>query len=143
MSTAAAEAVTCYQRTFHGRPDQVSQVRRDIGQHLAGSPVNADAVLIASELAANAIVHSASGGEFFTVRCERQPGHVRVEAEDLGGPWLRQPPDDRPHGLDIISALAGPDNWGNRDHQRRGPDRVGTAEPATGRRAVSGAPARL
>jgi hypothetical protein len=112
MSTAAAETATRYQRTFHGRPDQVSQVRRDIAQHTAGSPVTADAVLIASELAANAIVHSASRGEFFTVRCERHPGYVRVEAEDLGGPWLRQQPDDRPHGLDIISALAGPDNWG-------------------------------
>jgi hypothetical protein len=57
-------------------------------------------------------VHSASSGEFFTVRCERHPGYVRVEAEDLGGPWQHKPPNDRPHGLDIIIALAGPDNWG-------------------------------
>jgi two-component sensor histidine kinase len=112
ISAAAAETVTCYQRTFHGRPDQVSVVRADIARHLAGSPVTNDAVLIASELAANAIVHSASSGEFFTVRCERHPGYVRVEAEDLGGPWQHKPPSDRPHGLDIISALAGPDNWG-------------------------------
>jgi hypothetical protein len=69
--------------------------------------------MIGSELAANAIVfHSASMGEFFTVRCEKHPGYVWVEAEDLGGPWQPKPPDDRPHGLDIISALAGPDNWG-------------------------------
>jgi len=32
--------------------------------------------------------------------------------EDLGGPWQLKQPDDRPHGLDIIGALAGPDNLG-------------------------------
>ena len=56
--------------------------------------------------------HSASAGEFFTVRCERHASYVWVEVEDLGGPWQRKPPGDRPHGLDIISALAGPGNWG-------------------------------
>jgi serine/threonine-protein kinase RsbW len=112
MSTAATEAVACYQRTFHGRTDQVSVVRTDIAQHLAGSPGTDDAVLIASELAANAIMHSTSSGEFFTVRCERHPSYVWIETEDLGGPWQPRPPGDRPHGLDIISALAGPANWG-------------------------------
>jgi hypothetical protein len=32
--------------------------------------------------------------------------------QDLGGPWCPRPPDDRPHGLDVITALTGPDNWG-------------------------------
>jgi hypothetical protein len=36
----------------------------------------------------------------------------RIEAEDLGGPWRRRQPDDRPHGLDLIEALTGPDCWG-------------------------------
>lgn len=31
-----AHPATCYQRTFHGRTDQVSQVRREIAVHLAG-----------------------------------------------------------------------------------------------------------
>jgi hypothetical protein len=47
-----------YQRTFHGRPDQVRQVRQDLTRHLAGSPVTADAILISSELATNAIALS-------------------------------------------------------------------------------------
>ena len=89
--------------------DQVSHVRRAVARHLAGCPAADDAVLIASELAANAIVHSASRGEFFTVRAELHPDHVRVEAEDLGGPWRRRQPDGRPHGLDMIQALTGPD----------------------------------
>jgi anti-sigma regulatory factor (Ser/Thr protein kinase) len=69
-------------------------------------------VLIASELAANALMHSASAGEFFTIRCEAYPTYVWVECEDLGGPWHCAKPDDRPHGLDIIEALTGPGNWG-------------------------------
>jgi hypothetical protein len=64
------------------------------------------------ELAANAITHSASVSEFFTIRAETYPGYAWVECEDLGGPWHRRAPGDRPHGLDIIEALAGPDNWG-------------------------------
>lgn len=112
MSSAAAEAVTRYQRVFHGRADQVARVRREITAHLDGCPATADAVLIVSELAANAVTHSASAGEFFTVRCQACPGYVRVECEDLGGPWHGPRPDDRPHGLDIIHALAGPGNWG-------------------------------
>jgi hypothetical protein len=112
MSKAAAEAATWYQRTFYGRADQVSLVRREIARHLGDFPAADDAVLIASELAANSVVHSASGAEFFTVRCQAYPGYVWIEVEDLGGPWHPRPPDDRPHGLDIIGALAGPGNWG-------------------------------
>jgi hypothetical protein len=112
MSSAAAPMVTRYQRTFHGRADQVSQVRADITRHLGDCPAASDAVLVASELGTNAVVHSASAGEFFTVRCERQAGYVWVEVEDLGGPWNPGWPGDRPHGLDIVAALTGPDNWG-------------------------------
>jgi hypothetical protein len=39
---------------------------------------------------------------------------VICECQDLGGPWHRKPADDRPHGLNIVEALAGPDNWGTR-----------------------------
>ncbi len=111
-STAAPETATWYQRTFCGRPDQVARVRREIAAHLDGCPAADDAVLIASELASNAIVHSASAGEFFTVRVEAYPGYLWIECEDLGGPWHCKPAGDRPHGLDIVQALAGPDNWG-------------------------------
>ena len=117
MSSAAAEAATRYQRTFHGRAEQVSQVRRQVASYLAGCPAADDAVLIASrEMAANAVtfflLHSRSAGEFFTVRCQVHADHVWVECEDLGGTWHPKRPDDRPHGLDIIEALAGQDKWG-------------------------------
>ena len=112
MSSAAARAATRYQRTFHGRADQVAQVRYDIAAHLNGCPAADDAILIVSEIVTNAIMHSNSNGESFTVRCETFRDYVRIECEDLGGPWHCPRPHDRPHGLDIIQALAGPGNWG-------------------------------
>jgi anti-sigma regulatory factor (Ser/Thr protein kinase) len=112
VSSAAAQAATRYQQTFHGRADQVARVRREIAAHLDGCAAADDAILIVSEIVSNAIVHSDSNGESFTVRCERFRAYVWIECEDLGGPWHCSRPDDRPHGLDIIEALAGPDNWG-------------------------------
>ncbi len=112
MDTAAARAATWYQRTFRGQADQLARVRREIAAHLDGCPAAADAVLIASELSANAVTHSASAGQFFTIWCQAYPGYLWIECEDLGGQWHPKPADDRPHGLDIIDALAGPDNWG-------------------------------
>jgi anti-sigma regulatory factor (Ser/Thr protein kinase) len=105
-------AATCFTATCPGRPDQVRHARRAVARHLAGCAVADDAVLIVSELTSNAVLHSASRGEFFTVRAELHADYVWVEAEDLGGPWRCQPADDRPHGLDVVQALAGPDGWG-------------------------------
>jgi anti-sigma regulatory factor (Ser/Thr protein kinase) len=109
---AEPATITSYMGTYPGRPDQVREVRHAVARHLAGCPAVDDVTLVASELAANAIVHSASRGQFFTVRAELHPDHVRVEAEDLGGPWRRRQPDGRPHGLDLVEALTGPDGWG-------------------------------
>lgn len=58
MSSTAAQTATGYQRTFGGRADQLSQVRRDIAGYLGDCPVTGDMVLIADELAANAILFS-------------------------------------------------------------------------------------
>jgi hypothetical protein len=30
----------------------------------------------------------------------------------MGGPWRPRKQADRPHGLDIVQALTGPDGWG-------------------------------
>jgi anti-sigma regulatory factor (Ser/Thr protein kinase) len=86
-------------------------VRRVVAAWLAGCPAADDAVLIASELATNAILHSLSRGRSFTVRCHVFPGYLLIEVEDLGGPW-RPRKHDRPHGLDVIEGLAGAGNWG-------------------------------
>ncbi|MGH3192420.1 MAG: ATP-binding protein [Streptosporangiaceae bacterium] len=103
-----------YTGTFHGRPEEAARVRREIASYLNGCPAAADMVLIADELAANAILHSHSRGSSFRVRCQLSPGTARIEVEDMGGPWRTPKPDDRPHGLDIVRALTGHDGWGNR-----------------------------
>ncbi len=110
----ATELVPPYQCTFPGRADQLSQVRREIAGYLEDCPVADDMVLIADELAANAIVHSRSKGGTLSVRCQLSPRTARIEVEDMGGPWRPRHCDDRPHGLDIIEALTGPDGWGIR-----------------------------
>jgi anti-sigma regulatory factor (Ser/Thr protein kinase) len=73
-----------------------------------------DVILCASELAANAAVHSRSRlpGGSFTVRAKIDPGHYAwIEVEDNGGPWTAATSDPtRHHGLDIIRALAA--DWG-------------------------------
>jgi len=103
---------TTYAGTYQGREDQVRLVRRAMAECLAGCPAADDATLIVSELASNAILHSASRGRFFTIRAELHKDYVRVEVEDLGGPWRGRQHDGRPHGLDVVEALTGPDGWG-------------------------------
>jgi anti-sigma regulatory factor (Ser/Thr protein kinase) len=99
-----------YQRMFWARPDQVREARRFVQGVLAGCPVSDDTVLCVSELASNGVVHSASRrpGGTFTVSAEIRHGdHVRVEVRDAGGRWnQRADGDGRPHGLDIVRALA-------------------------------------
>jgi len=99
--------------TFTGAPSQVAHARHAVAGMLAGCPRADDAVLIVSELASNAVLHSRSMGQSFTVRAEIHPGYLWLEVEDLGGPWnLKSRDPDRPHGLDVVEALAGPGNWG-------------------------------
>jgi hypothetical protein len=87
-----------------------TQTPADLRGLLDGCPMADDVILCASELAANAAVHSNSrlpGGQF-TVRAEIHPGdYVWLEVEDNGGPWIEAAPDTgQGHGLDIIRALA-------------------------------------
>jgi hypothetical protein len=112
VNGAAAGTATTYKGTFRGRAEEAGRVRREVACYLGDCPVTDDMVLIADELAANALLHSQSAGGFFTVRCEIFPGYVRVEVEDLGGPWRTRGEDGRPHGLDVVEALAGADGWG-------------------------------
>jgi hypothetical protein len=81
---------------------------------LEGWPGVDEAILVLSEFATNSVVHSLSrDGGSFIVRAEAGRGRVRIEVEDAGGPWHFGPNDDgRPHGFDVVAALAGAGNWG-------------------------------
>jgi serine/threonine-protein kinase RsbW len=109
----SAETVA-FSRVYLGNPDQIRAVRAALRGLLDGCPVADDAILCASEMAANAALHSDSalpGGQF-TVSAELSPGdYVWIEVEDQGGLWT--PAAAEPggsHGLDIIHALA--TDWG-------------------------------
>lgn len=95
---------------FPGTADQVRRARSALAAALDGYPLADDAVLCVSELATNAIRHSASGwpGGSFAVRAEIWAGiGVHVEVHDEGGPWQSgQDADGRVHGLGLVAELA-------------------------------------
>ena len=112
--SAGETAVVAYSQVFPGRADQVQDVRGFLEKALAGCPMVDDAVLIGSELATNALLHSLSRepGGSFTVRAEIHPyDYLWLEVEDGGGLWAEHPRiDGRGHGLKIVAALSS--DWG-------------------------------
>jgi serine/threonine-protein kinase RsbW len=105
------------QRMFAGSPDQVRWARDFTRRALEGCPVADDAVLLTSELATNAIVHTVSGkGGMFTVIVYRANTWVRVEVHDGGSadnPAVPSQADaaESGRGLMVLERLAG--RWGH------------------------------
>ena len=115
IETTMPSKGTTFHRSYLGTQDQVRQVRADLAPIVDGYPMADDFVLLASELATNAIVHSRSGlpGGLFTVRAQVRPGDFAcLEVEDQGGPWIERAPDEEyGRGLTLVAALAGEENW--------------------------------
>jgi anti-sigma regulatory factor (Ser/Thr protein kinase) len=102
-------------RMFGGSADQVACVRAFARAWLLRHQACDDAVLVASELAANAVAHSASGwpgGVFLVALAVLGDADVRVIVTDLGGPGLPQDSPDAAadaesgRGLAVVRALA-------------------------------------
>lgn len=107
-------------RTFPGEPRHVAGARAFVAAALAGCPAREALLTCVSELAANAVVHTASGaGGLFTVEVARAAdGVALVAVTDEGGP-------DRPavraserlaeggRGLALVAAYSS--RWGYRD----------------------------
>jgi anti-sigma regulatory factor (Ser/Thr protein kinase) len=109
------------EQVLAGRPDQVRVARAFLATVLADCPAADDAILCISELASNSVLHSAShrAGGTFTIRAEMHSHHARIEVTDNGGPWNEHPRHDaRPHGLDIVRALAA--DWGRHGDPQTG-----------------------
>jgi anti-sigma regulatory factor (Ser/Thr protein kinase) len=108
-------------RSFPGKPDQVARVRGFVRLVLGPVPVADEAVLLASELATNAIVHTASGhGGTFAVTVKRYPSAVRVEVHDTGShrmpvPRAQDHQAEEGRGLGLVSLIA--DRWGHSGNQ--------------------------
>jgi anti-sigma regulatory factor (Ser/Thr protein kinase) len=104
-------------RVFLGTPRTVRDVREFVGQVVDGCPVADEVILLASELAANAVVHTASGkGGTFTVVIQPHAQIIRVEVHDGGSetaPDIRTPEDlaSSGRGLGLVELLA--TRWGN------------------------------
>ena len=96
--------------SFPGRRDQIGLIRCLLAAFFDDCPAADDGVLLVSELAANAVAHSASGqpGGGLTIRAETCPGlYLHAEVEDGGSTWdgnlhTAQPP----HGLFLLRALS-------------------------------------
>jgi serine/threonine-protein kinase RsbW len=111
-----APEATTFERDYPGTVDQAQHVRADLAKVAASCPVADDLVLLASELATNAILHSRSGhpARTFAVRAALYPGdYAWVEVTDRGGRWTADEHDDEHgRGLAIVAAIAGDGNWG-------------------------------
>ena len=106
---AALSPTVQREQMLPARRDQIQVARAFISAILDACPAADDAVLCVSELATNAVLHSASRnpGGTFTVRAAIFDDHVRVEVEDNGGTWDEHPHrDSRSHGLNVVRELA-------------------------------------
>jgi anti-sigma regulatory factor (Ser/Thr protein kinase) len=111
-------------RIFPGQPEQLAHVRKFVSRVLDGNPLTDDAVLLTSELAANAVVHTASGqGGTFAVAVRKHDTWVRIEVWDAGaiaGPVSRSSDHEQEsgRGLSVVEAIAA--RWGHlRDRSGR------------------------
>ncbi|GAA2001238.1 hypothetical protein GCM10009799_30590 [Nocardiopsis rhodophaea] len=116
---ASPDAALLTRRRFPGLANQIKHARRFVERLLAPCPELTTATLLTSELATNALTHSASGaaGGKFEITVHRAPGWARVEVRDLGSaeqPRAQHsdPYDTSEHGrgLDLVEALAA--KWG-------------------------------
>ncbi len=114
ITTAAAAGTRRHTGIYSAEPRQVGLARAVLAGWLGRCPWADEAILIASEFATNSVLHSASrhaGG--FILRAEVDRDRLRIVVEDAGGPWRDEARDDgRPHGFDVVAAIAGAGNWG-------------------------------
>ena len=99
-----------WERTYPGCKDHLHVVRADLRGLLSHCPMADDVIHLASELGANAIVHSDSGKNgTFTLRLQDFPGdYLYAEVEDQGSDWRGDfGSAEQPHGLYIVREIAG------------------------------------
>lgn len=112
-----------WRRTFPGRPDQASVVRRFVEIMLHGCPLIDDVLLVVDEFVVNALRHTGPGrpGGSFAVEVRRERAEVVVMVTDQGCPTEPAPTDadelaESGRGLRTVSLLATSWGWhGNAD----------------------------
>jgi serine/threonine-protein kinase RsbW len=124
---------TC-EKVFPGRDDQVAEARTLLAAFLADSRGAGEAILLLSELCANAVSHSRSGqpGGHFTVRARlHDDGGLHVEVEDQGSAWDGDlSTAECPHGLYLLRVLSA--DCGTRSGEHGWATWFSLAAPASG-----------
>jgi anti-sigma regulatory factor (Ser/Thr protein kinase) len=144
-----------WQQTFPGEECQLAVMRRWLASLLPGCPARDDLAVVATELGANAIQHTASGrGGLFAVQVVLRRDRVRIMVTDAGGRTfpriVEDPVSEKGRGLRLVDGLsAGMGVSGDCRGRRVWADiawgdavTAGTASPRWGGRAVQfGGPA--
>jgi anti-sigma regulatory factor (Ser/Thr protein kinase) len=147
------ERGTQWRRVFPGEARQLGTLRRWLASLLPPGPARDDLVLVATELASNAVCHTASGWDgWFAVEVTLCQSVVRIGVTDSGAPAqpqvIEDPAAERGRGLLLVRALAvrtgvsaagqGRLVWADvRWDAGRRPE-AGRPEPAPGRLAADG-----
>jgi len=103
-------------RVFPGRQDQVACARDFVRRGIGCCPVLDEAILLTSELCANALQHTASGnGGSFEVTIYRSDDSLRVEVHDEGSGTVPEAQNfeelsEDGRGLEIVALIA--HRWG-------------------------------
>ncbi len=113
-------------QVFGASGDQVRVVRDFVAGSFAGHPAATDAVLVASELATNAVRHSASrqdGGLFMVNLTQIGEDFLAVMITDQGGPGephhvQADPEAESGRGLTVVESLTSHLTWFGDDHLR-------------------------
>ena len=113
MTVSAPGSQLRWRRVFPGHEAQLHELRGWLAGLLPACSARDDVMAVATELAANAIAHTASGrGGFFAVEVSWDGGMVRVAVADGGGPTCPRfgaqpdPLSEGGRGLLIVEALA-------------------------------------
>jgi anti-sigma regulatory factor (Ser/Thr protein kinase) len=105
-----------WEHTYPGTGEQVGRVRAAVRPLLSDCPIADDVVLVMSELATNAVRHSASRDGTFTARLLHIPGdYVFGEVEDGGSRWDGQAGASKGTGQ-MTSSIPGTSNVGRVHH---------------------------
>ena len=106
---------------FPGRHEQVAHARRFVARALAGCSVAGEAILCVSELATNALLHTASGNEGeFEVIVQQGRSWIRIAVTDEGSSTIATPraldaTSEDGRGLGLVALIA--DRWGQTDNE--------------------------
>jgi anti-sigma regulatory factor (Ser/Thr protein kinase) len=113
--SAMPELEQRWRRVFPGHAGELRTLRQWLAGLLPGVPARDDVIVVAVELATNAVKHTASGrGGYFAVEItwHAQPGTVRIAVADCGaptGPQTASGPDpfsEHGRGLQVVRGLA-------------------------------------